>query len=167
MNKYKYVFPSLYLLSIILDLYSTFLASPNLEGERALDVQIFGLKWTGIIVFTIIFFFIITIFFIYSLNNLISRKFTNERYYHIFLGGIIIIIQATFSNILASFNNFTIYLLETKKLSGILYSFLFNYINLNYNLIQSIGFSVNDMVRLCFFIILYFNIKKIFPFKRV
>lgn len=167
MIKNKFILPILYFFSIVTDLYSTFLASPNLNGERAFDAQIFDLKWVGLISFSALYFLCFTILFIYSRNKLSDKTLTSNSYYYIFLVGVIIIIQLTFSGFLASFNNFVIYLLETKKISGLLYSFLFNYINLNYNLIQSVGFSFNDMVRLCFFIILYVNIKKIFPFKRV
>jgi hypothetical protein len=167
MIKNNFFLPVLYLISIISDLLSTFFASPNLEGERAFDAQIFDLKWVGLISFSALYFLCFTTFFIYSRNKLSDKTMISNSYYYFFLVGIIMIIQLTFSGFLASFNNFTIYLLETKKLSGMLYSFLFSYTNLNFNLIQSVGFSVNDIIRLCFFIILYFNIKKIFPFKRV
>lgn len=165
MNKYKYVFPSLYLLSIILDLYSTFLASPNLEGENAIDVKLLDLNWQGVILFSGLYFIIFTFYFLYSITKITTKQNLNSLQYYFYLLGILLLLQNIFSSFLASINNFILYLLHNKTLNQYVHYKLLDFSNLNYDLYHKIGFTIIDMFQFIFLIILYYFLKSKFSFR--
>ena len=164
MNNSKFYFPILYFLSITADLYSTFLASPNLEGETAIDFKLLNLNWQGVVFLSVCYFIIFSVYFLYSIKRISSKQNLKLKEYYFFLLGIMLLFNNTFSSFLASINNLILHLLHKQTLNQLLHYRLVNFSNLNYNLYHKIGFTILDIIQIIFLISIYYFLKNKFPF---
>jgi len=118
-NKSMVPFASLilFLIFVCVDIWTTYLASPDLKLEGNLVIQYFNLGWRGLILYNIVIFAIIIILFYFSvqyisnyLKSKQSKTILKTIIFCFFCFGIICFYSTIVGACLASISNYFVYL---------------------------------------------------------
>ncbi len=111
----------IYICAVLLDIYTTYIASPDLKHEGNIVIKYFNLEWKGLIVLNILY-ILSTILIYYFSTNYIKRnvrQFNKKKFYIILaLTGTTIFYCHFITSIMWSINNYFsyIYLLKIENL---------------------------------------------------